>query len=145
MKKEKLQTAFYVTISIIDLFLLSAALVLQYLSDKKMGVMRYLVFLRYEFEKGWFNPNLIKLYETILEAGFILCLFIIIFSIFIRKNREVLRTAVLALTAIAIGYFLLTSQTLSSLKAYHLIVIAFFVIILFQFIILIYHLLRKRT
>lgn len=143
MRKEKQETIFYSIIAFIDLLLLSVALVLQYLSSQKMGVMRYLVFLRNEFEKGWLSPHLVNIYELILGAGLILCLLFIIYSTRIRKSKGILQASVLAIIADVLGYFLLTSQTLSSLRAYPLLVIVFFVIIIFQYIILIYQVLKK--
>lgn len=67
--------------------LLSGALILQYYAHKKMSEMRYLVFMRYEFEKEWFSPYLMKLYTIALEIGLILCLLIVIFSILVTVNN----------------------------------------------------------
>lgn len=38
MRKERVRIAIYIIVALLDLFLLSGALILQYYADKKMGV-----------------------------------------------------------------------------------------------------------
>jgi len=144
MRKARAGIASYIIVTLLDLFLVSGALILQYYADKKMGVMRYVVFMRYEFEKGWFSPDLMKLYTITLEAGFIICLVILIFSIIKKKRRVILQASALAIMANLIGYILLTSHRFSDLKAYYFILIAVLSITVLQLLLLAYHLLRKN-
>jgi len=142
MRNGRVNLAIHIFVALLDVFLLSGALILQYYADKKMGVMRYLVFMGYEFEKGWFNPNLMKLYTISLEAGFIICLGIWIFSMRQKKDRVILRASALAMVADVIGYILITSHIVSNLKAYYFILIAILSIALLQLLVLVYHLLN---
>ena len=142
MRNGRVNLAIHIFVALLDVFLLSGALILQHYADKKMGVMRYLVFMGYEFEKGWFNPNLMKLYTISLEAGFIICLGIWIFSMRQKKDRVILRASALAMVADVIGYILITSHIVSNLKAYYFILIAILSIALLQLLVLVYHLLN---
>ena len=142
MEKKAEKNAIYIIVALLDLLLLSGALILQYYADEKMGVMRYLVSMNYEFEKGWFNPSLIKLYTITLETEFIICLFILIFSLLKKKGRAVLQVSALALIANVSGYIVLRAHLFSDLKAYYFIVIAILSITFLQLLLLVYHLLR---
>lgn len=144
MKDRRVSFALHIMVALLDVLLLSGALILQYYADKKMGVMRYLVFMRYEFEKGWFNPYLMKLYTISLEVGFVICLGVLIFSIRKKKDRVIIWASVLALVTNVIGYILVTTHIASDLKAYHFILIAILSIAFLQLLVLVYHLLRGR-
>lgn len=144
MKNRRVTFALHVIVALLDVFLLSGALILQYYADKKMGVMRYLVFMRYEFEKGWFNPYLMKLYTISLEVGFIICLGVLIFSIRKQKERVIIWVSALAMVANVIGYILVTSHIASDLRAYYFILLAILSIAFLQLLVLVYELLRGR-
>ncbi|HZK53507.1 MAG TPA: hypothetical protein VFC84_04875 [Desulfosporosinus sp.] len=142
MKKETTKNIIYIIVALMDLLLISGALILQYYSDEKMGVMRYLVSMNYEFDKGWFNPSLIKLYTITLETEFVICLFILIYSLLKKKRRAVLQVWALALIANVSGYIVLRTHLFSDLKAYYFIVIAILSIAFLQLLLSMFQLLR---
>jgi peptidoglycan/LPS O-acetylase OafA/YrhL len=141
MKDRRVTFALHIIVALLDVLLLSGALILQYYADKKMGVMRYLVFMRYELEKGWFNLYLMKLYTISLEVGFIICLGVLVFSIRKKKDRVIIWASALAMVANVIGYILVTTHIASDLKAYHFILTAILSIAFLQLLVLVYHLL----
>jgi hypothetical protein len=64
-----------VSITILQLLTLSIPMVLQYLSDKKMGVERYLIFKKAMLSKSIFVP---KPFENLLTYHFFLIAILII-------------------------------------------------------------------
>ncbi|MBO0564622.1 hypothetical protein EXQ39_17135, partial [Clostridium botulinum] len=77
MKKK--YNIFNLILSIIQIIFILPSLILENLSKKKMGVIRYLVFKKEEFSAGFFNANNLIIYKWILL--FISIIIIIIFIV----------------------------------------------------------------
>nr|WP_243153133.1 hypothetical protein [Clostridium sporogenes] len=84
MKKK--YNIFNLILSIIQIIFILPALILENLSKKKMGVIRYLVFKKEEFSAGIFNANNLIIYKWILL--FISIIIIIIFIVNMKKKLK---------------------------------------------------------
>ena len=67
-------------------------LLLQYLSDRKMGLMRYLVFKKDVFSKEIFTSSLIFTYKSLLFLGIIFCIIFLIYSYTKKINNSLNKT-----------------------------------------------------
>ncbi len=123
-----------IIVTIIQLFVLVPPIVLQYLSDKKMGVNRYLVFKKRIFAKEMFTPNLMFFYKTILILGIIMGSIAFVYYLKNTKNsilkKLLLNSTILNLIAAACVF----SSGFKELLAYHFFLIAIFVVIILQWI-----------
>lgn len=145
MRKNFIIKIFIALIAFIDIAVLSAVFLLEYLSGKKMGVMRYLVFMKREFEAGWFNPAAIRIYGVILILSVVLFSSFSLHSIVKTKAREMIRSAILGAVFSCICYFLLIICGTLNLKAYYFFVIALFIMIVLQYVFLIFILFFYKT
>ncbi|WP_040683777.1 hypothetical protein [Thermobrachium celere] len=103
-------------LSLTQILLFSVSLILHYLSDKKMGVARYLIFKRSEWEKSFFSSNLIKIYIILALLLFIV---LVIFSI-VKLKQKLLFAIILNVVLV----FLLVNKSIHTLKAGYLFIIA---------------------
>ncbi len=104
------------------------AMIFEDLSDKKMGVARYLVFKNQEFSSTLFTPPLMNLYTVIFAVGAVTCMVLL----FLRREKR--RGNVhLLLAAIANLAGILFIQFQPDLQAYHFFLIGIFIIIVFQY------------
>jgi hypothetical protein len=122
----------------IDAMLLIAVYLLQYYSSRKMGLMRFLVYEKMKLQEGWFRPDLIKLYICILIAGIAICAIIAIHNAIKAKGLRRIRVAAFAAILNCITYFVLINEKAQSLKSYYFILIALFIMLLLQYILLTY-------
>jgi cytochrome b subunit of formate dehydrogenase len=134
MKAKKSEIVLNTLIILIDAIFLCGAFVLQYLSTKKMGVMRYLVFIKNEFESGYFRPQLMRIYTSIIIIGIIACTMIFLYNILKTKNTKIITSSFLAILSNVAGAVLITSKPAHELKAYYFFLIAVFIIIILQYI-----------
>ncbi|GFR35701.1 hypothetical protein [Thermobrachium celere] len=111
---------------LIQILLLSVSLILHYLSDKKMGVARFLIFKRSEWEKSFFSSYLIKIY---IILALLLLVVLVIFSIF-KLKQKLLGTIILNVILI----FLLVNKSIHTLKAGYLFIIAIVLCIFIELI-----------
>ncbi|KRQ85817.1 hypothetical protein ABG79_02395 [Caloramator mitchellensis] len=93
-----------------------AALTLQYLANKKMGVARFLIFYKSEFSKSLFSPIYLKLYVIIAIIIFII---LILLTITKLKNK-----ALMLLILNSTSLILLTNKPFLNLKAGYFILIS---------------------
>lgn len=133
MKNIIIKKVIKVLITIVQVFILIPPLVLQYLSDKKMGVKRYLVFKRAMYPKEIFTTSLMGVYKFMLILGIIISIILLIhYSI-----KKVKCTFVKSLTKIIIlnllAIFCVFSKQFEGLLTYHFFLIAIFVIIILQY------------
>ena len=116
-------------ISILQVVILIPIAVLQYLSDKKMGVMRYLVFKKSVMSKDLFTPSTMALYDAVLILGVILSVILLIYFLKRTTNKSAVKNLfeILALNIIGIVYVF--SGKFEELLTYHFFLIAIFVIV----------------
>jgi hypothetical protein len=118
----------------LQVFLLTIPIVLQYLSDKKMGVNRYLVFKKMILSKDSLIIKLVLMLKVILILGLIIgvvllvCYFIKIFYIALVKNT------IKIITLNLIGIFFVFSDKFQGLLTYHFFLTAIFLIVILQYL-----------
>lgn len=121
-------------ISTLQVIILIFPIVLQYLSDKKMGVKRYLIFKKSIFSKEIFTSNLMFTYKLMLILGFIIGISILIHYFIKKVNSALMKSAIkvtiLNLIAIAFAF----SKYFEELLTYHFFLVAIFAIIILQYI-----------
>lgn len=104
------------------------AIILEDLSDEKMGVARYLVFKKQEFAANYFSPACMNVYTFILAGGAVVCL-ALLFMIWKSGKRMVSLLVALLANIIA----LITIQMNLELKAYYFFLIGMFIVVVFQY------------
>ncbi|MDP4104105.1 MAG: hypothetical protein Q8935_04055 [Bacillota bacterium] len=105
------------------------AMVLEDFSTKKMGVARYLVFKKQEFETTFFTPALMNIYGLIFILGAAVC---IVFLILLQKRRTGLISLFFAVIANVAG--ILFIHISPQLQTYYFFLIGIFFVVLIQYI-----------
>ncbi|AWI06421.1 hypothetical protein [Clostridium drakei] len=120
-------------LTIMQIIVLIPAIVLEYLSDKKMGVVRYLVFKRQVYEQGIFNLRLMNIYKNLLIITFFIVIIMIIYkSIKTRSNKFIMSGLITIIINIFCVIFIISKRSVA-LEAYHFFIIAIFIIIILQY------------
>lgn len=78
MKSSLLSKILYFILSFLSLGILIGLVILNRLSHTKMGVMRYLVYAKHNYNKTYFTPTLIIVYTLILITLIAIALFMIL-------------------------------------------------------------------
>lgn len=134
MKNKIIETIIKISLSTLQTLILIPPIVLQYLSDKKMGVKRYLIFKKSIFPKEIFTTNLMGMYKLMLILGIIIGIALLVYYSIKKVNRALAKSAikVIILNFIAIVFVFL--KQFQGLLTYHFFLIAIFVIIILQYI-----------
>jgi hypothetical protein len=134
MKNTVIKKITKIIITIVQVLILVAPLLLQYLSDKKMGVKRYLVFKKTMFSKEIFTSNIILAFKIMLILGSIICIFLLL-NYFLKKINNTSVKSLLKVTLLNMAAaFCVFSKNFEELLAYHFFLVAIFVIIVLQYI-----------
>jgi hypothetical protein len=118
----------YLLISLLQFSGIIAAIVLEDLSAKKMGVARYLVFKKQTFESTLLTPLLINIYTIIFVVGVVICLFLMITK---GKNKSIVISLLGTAVANSIGIIIIQSKM--DLQAYPFFIIGIFIAIIVQY------------
>lgn len=121
-------------ITILQVLMLVPPLLLQYLSDRKMGVMRYLVFKKDVFAKEIFTLSFTFTYRNLLFLGIIFCMIFLISSYNKRINRSFKEPIITLFLCNSICLFYASYYKFQILMAYHFFLIAFLIIIILQYV-----------
>lgn len=78
MKFSLMKKVLYFILSFLSLGVLIALFILNKLSQTKMGVMRYLVYVKFNYPKTYFTSDLIIVYKLILISLIALVLFMLL-------------------------------------------------------------------
>ncbi|MDP4087407.1 MAG: hypothetical protein Q8934_22855 [Bacillota bacterium] len=113
------------------------AMVLEDLSTKKMGVARYLVFKKQEFETTLFTPALMNVYSLIVILGAAICIVLLILH---RKRRKGMFSLFFAVIANLAGVLFIHIGP--QLQAYYFLLIGIFIAVLIQYIRILHSLYR---
>ncbi len=105
------------------------AIVLENLSAEKMGVARYLIFKKQQFESTYFTPQLILIYTIILGIGAIICTLLLLTK---GKSRGKIIMLLVAVAANIIGIIFI--QFSADLMAYHFFIIGMVIVIVVQYV-----------
>lgn len=136
MKRIRNLLIFILTI-ILQFSVIIAAMVLEDLSTKKMGVARYLVYKKQEFESTFFTGALLNLYTLIFAIGAVVCTFLLMI---LWKRRKGVFSLIFAVIANLAAIILI--QIRPKFHAYHYFLIGIFFIIIIQYLRIVYALFR---
>lgn len=139
MKNLRIKTIIKILITIVQVFILIPPVVLQYLSDKKMGVKRYLVFQKEILPKEIFTDKIMIIYKFILILGIIISITLLIHYSIMRLNSSLKKSVIRIIIFNLLASFYVFSKLFDGLLAYHFFLIAIFVIIILQYIKILLH------
>jgi hypothetical protein len=121
-------------ITALQVLILIIPSVLQYLSDEKMGVKRYLVFKKMIFSKEIFTPRLMVIFKLILILGVIIGIVLLIIYCIKKINSDLLKSAIKIIILNLLVIVFVFSKQFEGLLTYHFFLIAFSIIIILQYI-----------
>ncbi|MEK6266034.1 MAG: hypothetical protein N2B06_14885 [Clostridium sp.] len=118
----------------LQVFLLTIPIVLQYLSDKKMGVNRYLVFKKMILSKDALVIKLVLMLKGVLILGLIIGV-VLLACYFIKKSNVALVKSTMKIVILNfIGICFVFSDKFEGLLTYHFFLTAIFLIIILQYL-----------
>ena len=123
------------TFLILQFIVIIAAVVLEDLSTKKMGVNRYLLFSKEEYAELFLSPERLKIYGILFIVGIIVCF--ILFIVNMKKGSSIL----LAIIYQIIGLIILFKVTL---QAYPFFVLGIWIVIIFQYLWIVMSVMKDR-
>lgn len=134
MKKSIIKKIIRIILTIVQVLILIPPIVLQYFSDRKMGVKRYLVFKKAMFSKETFTPNVMFTVKLVLIFGTTICIFLLAYYALKKVNNFIIKSSIkLIILNIAVIVCMFSKQ-FEELLSYHFFLIAAFVIIILQYI-----------
>ncbi|MCB2291118.1 hypothetical protein LGK97_15410 [Clostridium sp. CS001] len=132
MKNRVVKTIIRNVITTLQMIILIIPTVLQYLSDKKMGVKRYLIFKKMLFSREIFTPGLIFTFKLMLILGVIIISILLIICYIKKINNNLLKPAIKVTILNLIAIVVIFSKQLEVLVTYHFFLIAIFIIVILQ-------------
>ncbi|MCJ7689002.1 MAG: hypothetical protein MUO60_06760, partial [Clostridiaceae bacterium] len=120
--------------SALQVIILIFPIVLQYLSDEKMGVKRYLVFKKSILLKETFTPNLMFMYKLMLIIGIIVGIVLLIYYSIKKVNSAMIKSSIKVAILNFIAMVFVFSKYFEELLTYPFFLIAIFGIIILQYI-----------
>lgn len=130
--KKALKLIIKIFISMIQFALITSAVMLQYYSKKKMGVMRYLVYKNRVFESSLFNGAMNSVYKLILILGIIIGVVLLYKAM--KKESKFIFSSLLCLILNIAGLVLIFNNISSAYLGYYFFLIALFGVIFIQYL-----------
>ena len=126
------------TFLILQFLVIIAAVVLEDLSTKKMGVNRFLLFRKEKYAELFLSPEQLKIHGILFIVGIIGC-----FILFIVNMKKVKKWSSILLAIIyqIIGLIILSKVTL---QAYPLFVLGIWIVIIFQYLWIVMSVMKDR-
>jgi hypothetical protein len=121
-------------ITMLQLLLILPPMLLQYLSDRKMGVMRYLVFKKDVFSKEIFTSSFTFISSCLLFLGIIFCIIFLLYSYTKKANNSLIKPVIGLFFSNLICLMYVFSYKSQTPLSYHFFLIAFFIIIILQYL-----------
>ena len=137
MKKQFAQKLLYFLLLFIQVGLIIAVFVVNYLTGTKAGVYRHVYTRRMQYMEGLYNPTSIQ-WQSLLVACLCILLLILLFSS-IKKRRGLFYKVQIVL-AILLSFFVIivmNSQFFIAMMAYPYIIIVFEIVLAIQLIVVI--------
>jgi hypothetical protein len=134
MKNKVIEKIIKILCSALQILILLPPIVLQYLSDKKMGVKRYLIFKKSIFPKEVFTTNLMFIYKLMLILGIVIGIVLLVHYSIKKTNRVLVKSAIKVILLNFIAVVFAFSKIFEGLLTYHFFLVAIFVIIILQYI-----------
>jgi hypothetical protein len=121
-------------INTLQVLILIIPIVLQYLSDKKMGVKRYLIFKKMIFSKEIFATRLLFMLKVMIILGLIVGIVLLIHYTVKKINNALVKSLIVVIIFNLLAICFVFSKQFQGLLAYHFFLISIFIIIILQYI-----------
>ncbi len=132
MKKLNLSNIIYRLVAFIQSAIIVATFILQYLTNKKAGVMHHVYYKKYQFETGIFSPENLQIQKIISIILIIISL--VLLAYFMKKRVSKFFKVQLVITIIlsVMLFIVMNSGYFASKLAYHYFIMAFALVLLIQ-------------
>lgn len=132
---DKIKKILYPIIVIIQAILWIGVIAIQYLTNKKAGVMHHVYYRKYQFENSIFSPENLLIQKNI--AIVLIIIFFVIFIYLLKKNKNIFYKVQAGLTFISsfLIYISMSSRYFTEKLAYHYFIMAFVLVFIIQFIV----------
>jgi hypothetical protein len=132
MKNRVIKTIIKNIITTFQVLIVMIPIILQYLSDEKMGVKRYLIFKKMVFSKEMFITEF--MFKFMLILGVIIGIGLLINYYINKRNNAIAKYAIKVIILNLIAIVFIFSKQFEGLLTYHFFLIAIFIIIIMQYI-----------
>lgn len=132
-------------ISILQICIFMAVILLEYFSRNKMGVIRYVVYKNHEFQTTIFSPQFIMLFKTLLLVS--TALFVILLILAYTKAKYSVNKTISIIGALisAFGIVIFFFGEAFNLKSLPFFMLAVLIIVIIQFIKLVINILYFKN
>jgi len=145
MKKSNLKSIGYALLNFVQLAIIVAVFAIQYLTNKKAGVMHHVYYRKYQYENSIFSPENLQTQKmiSIVISILLLALFIYIIK---KRNTKFFKVSVAIATILSIVlYVVISSEYFASKLAYHYFIMAFALVLVIQiFIVMLSYFLQPK-
>lgn len=136
MKNKILVKIFYILTLIIQVGIISATFIIEYLTNKKAGIMHHVYYRRYQFENSIFSQSNINTQKIILIIFIAIFLVLAIMALRSKRNRFFKIQSILTLLISLILYIVMSSSYFINMLAYHYFIMAFALVLVIQVLVL---------
>lgn len=138
MKKLNLRNIIYRLVAFIQSAIVVVTFILQYLTNKKAGVMHHVYYKKYQFETGIFSPENLQIQKIISIILIIISL--VLLAYFMKKRVSKFFKIQLVITTIlsVMLFIVMSSGYFASKLAYHYFIMAFALVLLIQVLVSIF-------
>ena len=126
----------YILTLIIQVGIISATFIIEYLTNKKAGVMHHVYYRRYQFENSIFSQSNINTQKIILIIFIAIFLVLAIMALRSKRNRFFKIQSILTLLISLILYIVMSSSYFINMLAYHYFIMAFALVLVIQVLVL---------
>lgn len=135
MKKLNLSSIIYRLVASIQSVIIVATFIIQYLTNKKAGVMHHVYYKKYQFENGIFSPENLQVQKII--STILIIIFLVLLAYFMKKRvSKFFKVQLVITTILSIMLFIVVSSGYFASKlAYHYFIIAFSLVLVIQVVV----------
>lgn len=138
MKKLNLSRIIYRLVAFIQSAIIVATFIIQYLTNKKAGVMHHIYYKKYQFENGIFSPQNLQVQKII--SIILIIIFLALLAYFMKKRvSEFFKVQLVITTILSVMLFIvMSSGYFASKLAYHYFIMAFALVLMIQVVVSIF-------
>lgn len=135
MKKLNLSSIIYRLVAFIQSVIIVATFIIQYLTNKKAGVMHHVYYKKYQFENGIFSPENLQVQKII--SIILIIIFLVLLAYFMKKRvSKFFKVQLVITTILSIMLFIVVSSGYFASKlAYHYFIIAYSLVLVIQVVV----------
>ena len=136
MKNKLWVKILYILTLITQVGIVIGTFVVEYLTNKKAGVMHHVYYKRYQFEDSIFSKSNISIQKIILIILIAIFLILAIMALRSKRNRFFKLQSILTLLISLILYIVMSSSYFINMLAYHYFIMAFALVLIIQVLVL---------